>query len=108
MTTDEPIAKLLAQITADAPQMQGLVIGYVRKDGNAAVRWTPMSTAMLSHLARILEIKIDRQYMDSMMPAPTQGVRPAPGNDSPKAAAKASPARRMAEREKSRNRKKQG
>lgn len=105
----DQITRLLTQVAADAGELQGLVIGYVRKDGGAAVRWTPMNTAMLSHLHRIFGLKVDREYMASMTAGP--GTRAPNVNQAVTSAlrtAKASPAQRLAEREKTRNKVKSG
>jgi len=67
-TQPDHVTRLLAQVTADAGELQSLMIGFVRKDGNAAVRWTPMAPAMLSHLSRIFDLKIDREYTAGMFP----------------------------------------
>lgn len=66
MADKSQIDRLIDQIVAEAPNLQGLVLCFVRKDGNAGVRYTPMPTAMLSHLARILDLKIDREYTSSL------------------------------------------
>jgi len=107
---NEHVARLLAQITADVDNLSGLVVGFVRKDGNAAVRYTPMATAMLAHLSRIFDLKIDREYQTSMFPAATQGVRPPAANPVIANAMRKivkdhipSPAGKIAERERERN-----
>jgi hypothetical protein len=73
---EEPVVRLLAQTLDAAHTLQGIVIGYVRKDGAATVRYTPMSTAMLSHLHRIFGLKVDREYMASMFPQQVAPMRP--------------------------------
>lgn len=114
----DAIARLLTQIVEDVPNLQAVVVGYVRKDGAAAVRYTPMSTAMLSHLSRIFNLKIDREYMGSMFPQNSSPVRP-PAIDRSKLSQavrshlaglaakkdedKPSPAEKLVEREKQRN-----
>lgn len=101
---EEPVVRLLRQMLDDAHTLQGLVVGYVRTDGNAAVRWTPMPAPMLSHLARIFELKVDRQYLDGMqtVAAPTRAPLSSPimaavkraGEQARKQAQKKSPANR--------------
>lgn len=114
--SSEAVLRLLTQMVEDAPNLQAIAVGYVRKDGAAAVRYTPMSTAMLSHLSRIFDLKIDREYMASMFPQATP-VRP-PSIDksrlgevvrshlAAKREGRPSPAEKLQEREKARNRSK--
>lgn len=96
---EEPVVRLLTQTLDAAHTLQGIVIGYVRKDGAATVRYTPMSTAMLSHLHRIFGLKVDREYMASMFPQQVAPMRPPSAIESRDKA-------KLMERERQRNRKK--
>lgn len=82
MADKTQIERLLDQVAADVSNLQGVVVCFVRNDGNAGVRYTPMSTAMLSHLARILDLKIDREYTSSLF-AQAPVVRPPAVNAPP-------------------------
>lgn len=109
---EEPVVRLLQHMLDDAHTLQGLVVGYVRKDGNAAVRWTPMPAPMLSHLSRIFDLKVDREYMAGMQQAtaPTRAPVSSPVSTAIKRAAaqaRQSPAEKMRHRERSKNRAKQ-
>lgn len=109
---EQPVVRLLQQMLDDAHTLQGLVVGYVRKDGNAAVRWTPMPAPMLSHLARIFDLKINRQYLEGMqsITAPTRPAVSSPISRAIKQAAaqaRQSPAEKLQQRERSKNKAKQ-
>lgn len=109
---EEPVVRLLRQMLDDAHTLQGLVVGYVRTDGNAAVRWTPMPAPMLSHLSRIFDLKVDREYMAGMQQAtaPTRAPVSSPVSKAIKQAAaqaRQSPAEKMQQRERSKNKAKQ-
>lgn len=108
----EPVVRLLHQVMNDAHTLQGVVVGYVRNDGNAAVRWTPMPAPMLSHLSRIFDLKVDREYMAGMQQAtaPTRAPVSSPISRAIKQAAaqaRQSPAEKLQQRERSKNKAKQ-
>lgn len=58
------IDKLLAEMLAmhAAGELQALVIGFVKKDGAAAVQSTPMSGVMMNHLSKLWERRVAREY----------------------------------------------
>jgi hypothetical protein len=58
--TIEFLEKYLAM--AKAGDIQSVMVGYVQKDGGAAVQTTPMSPVMLNHLSTLLERRVAREY----------------------------------------------
>jgi len=78
-TPADSIRQLLQQTLEMGDELQAVLVGFVKKDGNAAVRWTAMPPAMVGHMLRIANVKLDRQYAASMyVPAtasPTAPVR---------------------------------
>lgn len=63
----EHIKLLLTQVLGQADELQGVVIAYVKRDGNAVVRWsTPIQPAMLSHVSRMLDVRVDALYRNVM------------------------------------------
>lgn len=61
---DSPTVEFLEKYLAMARtgDIQSVMVGYVQKDGGAAIQTTPMSPVMLNHLSTLLERRVAREY----------------------------------------------
>jgi len=69
MTEPNPVQLMLQKTQDQSEHIAGLLIGAVRKDGTTVMHYTASLTpAMLAHLSRILDVKINREYTDTLFP----------------------------------------
>jgi hypothetical protein len=65
---EDPVLKLLKEFTqmAERGELSAVMVGFVLKGGDSAIRSTPMAASMMNHLSRILDCKVDRMYDRAM------------------------------------------
>lgn len=67
---------------AEKGEITGVVLGYIKADGGAAVQSTPMSAVMMNHLSKLLDRRVDREYdraiAQASAPPASTGARTVP------------------------------
>jgi len=88
----EAIKKLLdtLQGMADKGELQGLVVGFIKMDGGAAIQSTPISPVLMNHLSRLLDRRVAREYDRAL--AQANGARTSTGAGAVPESSRQSPA----------------